>query len=240
MAWNDVTVVLVHGAWADASSWSKVIGLLRAQGVKAVAAPLPLTSLADDTAALNRVLERIDGSIVLAGHAYGGAVIGSTHDEKVKALVYIAALAPDQGETVADMFYRDAAHPQAPQLAPDRDGLIWLPDAAFAAAFAQQASADELAVLAAVQRPISASCIGVAIDRPLWRERPNWYLVAEQDRMINPDTQMALAARMNARVHSHAVDHSPMIAAPQVVAQMIVEAVNEVGEAGEVGEVGSR
>jgi pimeloyl-ACP methyl ester carboxylesterase len=229
MASNDVTVVLVHGAWADGSSWSKVIGLLRAQGVKAVAAPLPLTSLADDTAALNRVLERIDGPVVLAGHAYGGAVIGSTRDEKVKALVYIAALAPDQGETVADVFHRGAAHLRAPQLAPDRDGLIWLPDDAFAAAFAQQASADELAVLAAVQRPISASCIGVAIDRPLWRERPSWYLVAEQDRMINPETQVALAARMNARVRSHAVDHSPMIAAPQVVARIIVEAAGEVG-----------
>jgi pimeloyl-ACP methyl ester carboxylesterase len=181
------------------------------------------------------VLQRIDGPVVLAGHAYGGAVIGSTHEEKVKALVYIAALAPDRGETVADVFYRGAAHPQAPQLAPDGDGLIWLPDDAFAAAFAQQANADELAVLAAVQRPISASCIGVAIDRPLWRERPSWYLVAEQDRMINPDTQVALATRMNARVHSHAVDHSPMIAAPQGVAQIIAEAVNEVGKVGGVG-----
>jgi pimeloyl-ACP methyl ester carboxylesterase len=229
MALNDVTVVLVHGAWADGSSWRKVIALLRGRGMKAVAAPLPLTTFGDDTAALNRVLDRIDGPVVLAGHAYGGAVIGSTHDEKVKALVYIAALAPDHGETVADVFYRGAAHPQAPQLAPDRDGLIWLPDDAFAAAFAQQASADELAVLAAVQRPISAACIGVPIEGPLWRERPNWYLVAEHDRMINPETQVALAMRMNARVHSHAVDHSPMIATPQVVTQIIVEAADAVG-----------
>jgi pimeloyl-ACP methyl ester carboxylesterase len=167
MAMNDVTLVLVHGAWADGSSWAKVIAPLAASGVNTIAAPLPLTSFRDDVAALDRTLERTEGPVVLAGHAYAGAVIGATHSDKVKALVYIAALAPEEGETVADVFYRGAPHPDAPKLAPDAHGLIYLPEAAFAAAFAQNASKDELAVLAAVQRPISPACITVAMERPL-------------------------------------------------------------------------
>src|ERR1700709_587537 len=152
MSLNNVSVVLVHGAWADGSSWSKVIGPLRAEGAKVVAAPLPLTSLADDVAALGRTLERIEGPVVLVGHAYAGAVIGATRHENVRSLVYIAALAPDEGETVADGFDRTELHPKAPKLAPDSHGLIWLPEEAFAAAFAQNATAAEHAVLAAVQR----------------------------------------------------------------------------------------
>ena len=203
------SVVLVHGAWADGSSWSKIIRPLAAEGLDVSAAPLPLTSFQDDVAALDRTLERAPGPVVLAGHAYAGAVIAATRSEKVKALVYVAALAPDEGETVADVFYRGEPHPQAPKLAPDVHGLIYLPDAAFAAAFAQNAAAEELAVLAAVQRPISAACITVAAPRPLWKDRPTWFLVAEQDRMIVEDNQRFMAERMKARVRSHAVDHTP-------------------------------
>ena len=122
----------------------------------------------------------------------------------MKALVYIAALAPDEGETVAEVFYRGEPHPQAPKLAPDRHGLIYLPEEAFAAAFAQNASAEELAVLAAVQRPISPACITVRVERPLWKDRPAWFLVAEQDRMIVQDNQQFMAERMKAHVRSHA------------------------------------
>ena len=153
---KQATVVLAHGAWADGSSWSKVIAGLAEQGVKAIAAPLPLTSLPDDVAALHRSLDRVDGPVVLAGHAYAGGVVGATRHASVKALVYVAALAPDEGETVADVFYRNPPHPKAPKLAPDSHGLIWLPEEAFPAAFAQNASAEELKVLAAVQRPIRA------------------------------------------------------------------------------------
>src|SRR6266478_863744 len=122
MSLKDASVVLVHGAWADGSSWSKVIGLLKAQGARVFATPLPLTSLADDVAALERTLERVDGAVVLVGHAYAGAVIAATRSAKVKALVYVAALAPDEGETVADVFYRTKPHPLAPKLAPDNHG----------------------------------------------------------------------------------------------------------------------
>ncbi|CAB3805764.1 alpha/beta hydrolase [Paraburkholderia caffeinilytica] len=228
MSIGKVSAVLVHGAWADGSSWSKVVERLKAHGINAVAAPLPLTSLHEDVAALDRTLERIEGPVILAGHAYAGAVIGSTRAGNVKALVYVAALAPAEGETVGEVFYRDEAHPLAPRLSPDRHGLIWLPEEAFAAAFAQNATAQELTVLGAVQRPISVSCIGEAVERPLWKDRPSWFLVAEQDRMINPGTQHFMARRMNARVHAHPVDHTPIVTAPDTVTGVIVEAAQSV------------
>src|SRR5215470_2098766 len=221
MATNDVNVVLAHGAWADGSSWARVITSLRAESVTVFAAPFPLTSLADDVAALNRSLERTKGPIVLAGHAYAGAVIALARPERVKALVYVTGLAPDEGEKVADVFYRLEPHPQAPKLAPDNNGLIWLPETAFAAAFAQHASAEDRAVLSAVQRPISVNCITVPVGRPLWRDVPSWFLVAEDDRMIVPETQRYMAERMKAKVAAHAVDHTPSVTAPAVVVEVI-------------------
>jgi pimeloyl-ACP methyl ester carboxylesterase len=225
MSSNHVSVVLVHGAWADGSSWAKVIAPLAADGTEVVAAPLPLTSFSDDVAALDRTLERVTGPLVLVGHAYAGAVIAATRDEKVKGLVYVAALAPDEGETVADVFYRIKPHPQAPKLAPDNHGLIYLPKSAFAAAFAQNAAPEEVAVLAAVQRPISPACISVAVDRPLWKDRPSWYLVAEQDRMIIQDNQRFMAQRMKAQVSAHAVDHAPIVTAPAAVVEIVRRAI---------------
>src|SRR6201989_1598781 len=124
MSENAVTAVLVHGAWADGSSWSKVSSSLSARGVKSIAAPLPLTSLPDDVAALERALERIDGPGVLVGHAYAGAVIAGVRSEKVRSLVYVAALAPAEGETVADVFNRAEPHPTDPKLATARHGFM--------------------------------------------------------------------------------------------------------------------
>jgi pimeloyl-ACP methyl ester carboxylesterase len=223
----NANVVLAHGAWADGSSWSKVIAGLSAKGVKAWAAPLPLTSLADDVAALDRALDRIDGPIVLVGHAYAGAVIAGTRSEKVKALVYVTALAPDEGETVADVFTRAKPHPLAPKLAPDSAGLIWLPEEAFPAAFAPNAAPEELVVLAAVQRPIAVPCISVKVGKPLWKDRPSWFLMAEEDRMILRETQLFMAERMKARVRAHAVDHAPIVTAPGAVVGIILDAVRE-------------
>lgn len=225
MSSNDLSVVLVHGAWADGSSWAKVIRALATAGISVTAAPLPLTSFQDDVTALDLALEREAGPVVLAGHAYAGAVIAATRSDKVRALVYIAALAPETGETVADVFYRVEPHPQAPKLEPDRHGLIYLPHEAFSTAFAQKATPEEQAVLAAVQRPISPACISAAVPRPLWKDRPAWFLVAEQDRMIVEDNQRFMAARMRARVHSHPVDHAPIVTAPAVVLDVLREAI---------------
>lgn len=225
MPLTDASVVLVHGAWADGSSWAKVIDVLTDDGIRAVAAPLPLASFADDVAALDRTLERVGGPAVVVGHAYAGAVIGATRDPGVKALVYVAALAPDEGETVAEVFFRAEPHPQAPRLTPDSHGLIYLPEAAVATAFAPNATKREQAVLAAVQRPISAACITVAMQRPRWKDIPTWYLVAEQDRMILQQTQLFMSERMKARVRSHPVDHTPLVTAPRVVVDLIREAL---------------
>src|SRR5262249_21439010 len=130
MATKGVSVVLAHGAWAGGSSWARVITALQAESVEAFAAPLPSTPLSDDVAALNRSLDRIEGPIVLAGHAYAGAVIALARPERVKALVYVTALAPDEGEKVADVFYRVEPHPLAPKLAPDSNGSLLLPHGA--------------------------------------------------------------------------------------------------------------
>jgi pimeloyl-ACP methyl ester carboxylesterase len=228
MAIKDVSVVLAHGAWADGSSWARVITALKAEGVHVLAAPLPLTSLADDVTAVNRTLDRSEGPVVLAGHAYAGAVIALARPDRVKALVYVTALAPDEGEKVADVFYHLEPHPKAPKLGPDNDGLIWLPEVAFAAAFAQNASAEDQAILAAIQRPISMNCITVPVGRPLWKDVPTWFLLAEEDRMIVPGTQRYMAERMKATIKPHAVDHTPSVTAPGAVVDIIRDAIRSV------------
>lgn len=218
------TVVLVHGAWADGSSWAEVILPLEQQGLQVVAAPIPLTSLSDDAAALKRAVARTKGPVILAAHAYAGSVIATATEEQVKALVYIAALAPDEGETVAQVFYRDEPHPKAPKLAPDADGLIWMPEDGFANAFAQNATADQIALSKAVQRPIALKSIQEPAPKPAWKSKPSWFLIAEEDRMISPETQRFMADRMGATVHSHPVDHVPMYTAPNLVVEVIMEA----------------
>jgi pimeloyl-ACP methyl ester carboxylesterase len=229
MSEHEVSVVLAHGAWADGSSWARVIGPLMAAGHKVSAAPLPLTSFDADVAALEATLERVRGPVVLVAHAYAGAVIGATRNERVKALVYVTALAPDEGETVADVFYRVPPHPRAPKLAPDSHGLIYLPESAFTEAFAPNASAAEQGLLAAVQRPIAPACISAPMPRPRWRDLPSWFLVAEQDYMILPETQRFMAQRMRARVRAHPVDHTPIVTAPAVVVDIIREAIAAAG-----------
>ena len=222
---KDATVVLVHGAWADGSSWNLVVLPLLHQGLNVICAPIPLTSLSDDAAALNRVVKRIEGPVLLAGHAYAGAVIAATANEKVRSLVFIAALAPDEGETVAQVFYREEPHPQAPHLQPDAEGFIWMPPEGFQKAFAQNASDDVKAVTACVQRPIALRCIQEPALKPAWRSIPSWFLIAGEDRMINPKTQHFMAERMGAKIRSHSVDHTPLVTAPKLVVDVILEAV---------------
>jgi pimeloyl-ACP methyl ester carboxylesterase len=218
------TVVLVHGAWADGSCWTNVILPLRNRALQVTAAPIPLTSLSDDAAALRRVIERTTGPVILVGHAYSGAVIAAVHDDRVKSLVYIAAFAPDEGETVADVFYRAAPHPKAPHMEPDAHGLIWMPEEGFGSGVAHKASPDQLAIMAALQRPLAVQCIQEKAPAPAWKNTPTWYFVAEEDRMINPETQRFMAGRMGAAIRSHSVDHTPMHTAPQLVVDVILEA----------------
>ena len=221
------TAVLVHGAWADGSCWQNVILPLERLGLNVNCAPLPLTSLSDDIAALSRTLERTDGPVVLVGHAYAGAVIAGPTDDRIKALVYVSALAPGEGETVAQVFYREPPHPEAPKLAPDSYGFIWMPADGFQKAVAHKASADQTAIMAAVQRPIAVKCIQEVTPPPTWRTKPTWYLLAEEDRMIKSTTQRFMAERMGAKIRSYPVDHTAMYTEPNVVVDVIWEAVRE-------------
>jgi pimeloyl-ACP methyl ester carboxylesterase len=221
------TIVLVHGAWADGSCWSSVILPLERRGLKVMCAPIPLTSLTNDTIALNWALDRTSGPVVLVGHAYAGAVIAAAHQDRVKSLVYIAALAPDENETVAKIFYRDPPHPEAPKLVPDPHGFIWMPADGFRRAVAHKASADRTQIATAVQRPIAVECIQEAAPAPAWRSKPSWFLLAEEDRMINPKTQEFMAQRMGATVRRSAVDHSPMYSATDLVVEVIVTAARK-------------
>jgi pimeloyl-ACP methyl ester carboxylesterase len=224
---QNATVVLVHGAWADGSCWQNVILPLRNDGLHVTCAPIPLTSLEEDIAALERVLERTNGPSVLVGHAYGGAVIAGPNDDRVKSLVYIAALAPAEGETVAGVFYRAQPHQAAPKLQPDAHGFIWMPEGGFDHAVAHNASPDQTTILEAVQRPIAMKCIQEKAPVPAWKTKLSWFLLAEEDRMIAPDTQRFMAERMGAKIHAHRVDHSPMYAAPGLVVDVILEAAQE-------------
>jgi pimeloyl-ACP methyl ester carboxylesterase len=221
------TILLVHAAWADGSCWSNIILPLEQRGLRAICAPIPLTSLSNDAAALSWTLERTSGPVVLVGHAYSGAVIAAVKEERVKSLVYVAALAPDEGETVAKVFYRDTPSPEAPKMVPNSHGLVWMPEDAFRRALAHKASADQAKIAASVQRPISVQCIQEPAPTPLWKSKPSWYLVAEEDRMINPKTQHFMADRMGATVRPHPVDHTPMYAAPALVVDVILEAARK-------------
>lgn len=224
---QNATVVLVHGAWADGSCWHRVILPLKRLGLQVTCAPIPLTSLADDVAALQRVLERTTGPAVLVGHAYGGAVIAGPHSDRIKSLVYVAALAPDEDETVAEVFYRADPHPDAPQLAPDERGFIWMPEEGFNRAVAHKIAQDQATIMSAVQRPIALKCIQEKAPKPAWKTKPSWFLLAEEDRMISPETQHYMASRMNANIRSHQVDHSPMLTAPDIVIEVISEPAHE-------------
>jgi pimeloyl-ACP methyl ester carboxylesterase len=223
----NATVVFAHGAWADGSCWQKVILPLEKEGLGVICAPLPLTSLSDDIAALEHVIERTKGPVLLAGHAYGGAPVAGPKDSRVKSLVYIAALAPAEGETVADVFYRAKPHPEAPAMQPDSHGLVWMPEGAFARGIAHRASADEAAIFQAVQRPIALKCVQEKAPAPAWKTKPSWFLLAEEDRMIAPETQRFMAERMGATIRAHDVDHSPMYTAPDIVVGVILEAARE-------------
>lgn len=228
--YSPVTAVLVHAAWSDASSWGKVILSLDRFGVHARAVQIPLTSLRHDAAAISRMLERIEGPIVLAGHSYGGAAITAVPElpGNVNGLVYVAAMAPDEGETVGALLHRDPPHPDTPGPMADSGGFLWLPLDAFAKAAAPYTSAEETLLMGLTQRPISAACLGELMGSPAWKKKRSWFLIAEKDRMISPVTQRFMAERMGARIQSLPVDHSPLASAPDTVVDLIMEAVNAV------------
>lgn len=218
-------VVLVHGAWADGSSWAKVIPLLEERGLHVVAVQNPLSSLADDVAATKRIIDAQDGPVVLVGHSYGGAVISEAgNNPKVARLVYVAAFGPDTGESVATTAKAFAPAPVASEVRPIADGFVVLTMKGVMDDFAQDLSLLEKRLLVATQAPTSGSVFGAAMTDAAWRNKPSWYLVAENDRMINPDYERFAAKRMGAKTLSLSASHVPMLSKPKEVAQLIAEA----------------
>jgi len=218
-------IVLVHGAWADGSSWAKIIPLLEKRGLHVVAVQNPLSSLADDVAATKRAIDTQDGPVVLVGHSYGGAVIteAGNHPE-VARLVYVAAFGPDTGESVGATAKNFAAPPVGSEVKPIADGYVILTRKGVIEDFAQDLSSVEKQVLAATQAPTSGSVFGAPISDAAWRHKPTWYVVAENDRMINPDYERFAAKRMGAKTVALPTSHVPMLSKPEEVAAFIAEA----------------
>ena len=223
-------VMLVHGAWADASCWSKVILLLEAKGFQVTAAQISLNSLEDDIAVVRRLLSMQKVPTVLVGHSYGGAVVtgAATGNDDVKALVYITAFGLDEGESLESLSKQGPPSPGSAAIAPDEYGYLWIDRAKFHTAFAGDVTNDEAAVMAAVQRPLSFASFGGAEGVPAWKSIPSWYLMCTEDKMIPPPAQEFMAKRMNATMSSVASSHAPFMSKPVDVAEIIALAASSV------------
>ena len=223
------TVVLVHGAFADGSSWNKVITLLRAKGLAVRAVQNPLTSLEDDVTFTRRAIEKADGPVVLVGHSWGGTVITQAGDHpKVKALVYVAAFAPGKGQSTLDLV---KAYPTPPGLAApevDAQGFLSLSADAVAQHFAQDATAEEKDLIAVTQGAVRGANFEEKVTAAAWESRPSWAVVAEEDHMIDPRLLRDMAARIKARVTAVPTGHVPMLTRPEAVAKVINEAAESI------------
>jgi pimeloyl-ACP methyl ester carboxylesterase len=216
-------VVLVHGAWADGSSWSKVIPLLQDKGFNVSAVQIPLTSLTDDIAVTRNILAKQNGPTVLVGHSYGGAVItGAANDApNVTALVYIAAFGLDEGESLEGLSKQGPATVGASQIRPDDHGFLWIDPSAFPRVFAADADPVEARVMAAVQKPLSIKSFTEKSGPPAWKKIKSWYLVSANDQMIPPQAEEFMAKRMGATVNSVPASHASMVSHPKEVVDLI-------------------
>jgi pimeloyl-ACP methyl ester carboxylesterase len=222
-------VLLVHGAWANSSSWSKVIPLLEAKGLHVVAVELPLTSFADDIAATQRALALEDGPVLLVGHSYAGAVITEAgNDPKVAGLVYVSAVAPDKGESAFGLI-TSVQTPIGSELRPDKSGFLKVTPKGIAEDLAQDLPAKEIAILTAVQVPTSVASMKGEITNPAWKSKASWYIYGSNDRTISPQLEAAQAKRINATTTTVASSHVIMLAQPAKVAAVILDAASKAG-----------
>jgi pimeloyl-ACP methyl ester carboxylesterase len=220
------TVVLVHGGFVDGSGWEGVYTLLKKSGHRVAVVQNSTVSLADDVAATKRVLAAQEGPVVLVGHSYGGVVITEAgNDPKVAALVYVAAFAPDRGESVSALIANPPPGAPVPPILPPQDGYLLLDRAKFAASFAADVDAEKAAFLADSQVPWGVAALEGAVAEPAWKSRPSWYLVATDDRMIPPPAQRAMAKRAGSIVLEVAGSHAIYVSQPATVAALIEEAV---------------
>ncbi|WP_085709861.1 MULTISPECIES: alpha/beta hydrolase [unclassified Pseudomonas] len=220
------TIVLVHGFWGGAAHWGKVIVELSRKGYSKIqAVEMPLTSLADDAERTRKMVAQVSGPVLLVGHSYGGAVITQAGNQpNVTGLVYIAAFAPDQGESPGGIT-QEHLPAAAPNLAPDSDGFLWLKADKFHESFCQDLSADEALVMAVTQKAPLASTFGDVISDPAWKHKPSWYQISSQDHMIHPDNQKRMSARLNAKkVITLDASHASLASRAAEVAALIDEA----------------
>jgi pimeloyl-ACP methyl ester carboxylesterase len=218
-------VILVHGAWADGSSWSKVIQLLEPKGLHVVAVQIHLNSLQDDVATTQRAIALQDGPVVLVGHSYGGAVITEAgNDPKVTGLVFVAAFAPGDGESVNSVSKPYPPAPLGAELRPDAQGFLWITPKGFAEDFGQDLSDSEKKIFTATQGPANAAAFSGTITNAAWKTKPSWYVVARNDRAIPPALEKAEASRMKATAITLPSSHLAMLSHPNEVAAIIVDA----------------
>ena len=223
-------IILVHGAWADGSSWSAVIQRLQEQGYNVTAPQFPLTSLADDLARLRQVLAVQDGPTIVVGHSYGGQIITAlgTDAPNVVGLVYIAAFGLDQGESLGALLSQGPPPPALAHLRIDAQGFAWLPQDDFVNHFAGDAKTEQANIMYAVQQPLHLSAVADIMGTPAWRTLPSWYMVATSDEAIHPDAERFFAQRMGATTVEVESSHVPMVSHPNVVTKFIVKAAQAV------------
>lgn len=221
-------IVLVHGAWADGSSWSKIIPPLQAKGFNVVCVQNPLTSMADDVAATHRMVNAQDGPVLLVGHSYGGAVITEAGmNPKVAGLVYVAAFAPDKGETLAGMSQPYGATPLFSEITTIADGFLLLTPKGVREDFAQDLSAQEKDTLIATQSATQGAILGTVIKNAAWHTKPSWFVIASNDRAISPEQEKTTAKRMGSTTLTLPTSHVAMLAKPVEVADFIAEAATQ-------------
>jgi pimeloyl-ACP methyl ester carboxylesterase len=223
-------IVLVHGAWADGSSWAPVIERLQAQGYNVIAPQFPLTSLEANVARLHQVLARLTGPTLLAGHSYGGQIItaGATDQPNVVGLVYIAAFGLDEGESIGALLGQGEPTPALAGLEFDAQGFGWMSQDAFVNHFAADVDPAVSNVMWAAQQPIFATALEDVMSVPAWRNLPSWYMVATNDEAIPPDAERLFAQRMGATTVEVEASHVPMISQPDAVTELIVTAAEAV------------
>jgi pimeloyl-ACP methyl ester carboxylesterase len=224
MSTNATNIVLVHGGWADGSGWSKEIPILRNAGHKVIAVQLPLHSLSEDVETVKRAVEYIGGPTILVGHSYGGEVITNAgyNNPNVTGLVYIAAFAPDEGQSLSS-FVDPAKFPKDLFLV-DSGGFIYLNPEIFKENFAQDVDPAEADLMAIVQKPFNQSIFGEKSGSPAWKQLPTWYQISDADRMIPPDVQRMFAERMNATTLSLNTSHASYVSHPNEIAELILNA----------------
>jgi pimeloyl-ACP methyl ester carboxylesterase len=226
---NKPSIVLVHGFWGGAAHWAKVIVELNGRGYDSLhAVENPLTSLADDAERTQKMIKQVDGPVLLAGHSYGGAVITQAGDlPNVVGLVYVAAFAPDEGESLGQISEWNPPPSGAANVAPDSDGYLWIKQDKFRESFCQDLPADEALVMAVTQKAPLGSTFGDAVSGPAWKKKPSWYQVSTSDRMIHPDTERRLAERINPRSTIELdSSHASLASQPTAIADLIDQAAS--------------